>query len=119
MKKVLVVDDDRDILEAIQLILTSGGYDSLVTTKGDEAYKKIGEYKPHLILLDVLLSGNDGRTICKALKHDSKTKHIPIIMVSAHPSAEASVRKSGADSFVAKPFSIKGLLGEVEKYIGR
>lgn len=118
MKKVLVIDDDPDILDAVQLILASGGYDSEGSTKGDETARKITEYNPDLIILDVLLSGNDGRTICKLLKHDKKTKHIPIIMISAHPSAKDMVKECGADSFIAKPFSLAGLLGEVKKYVG-
>lgn len=116
MKKVLVIDDDPDILEAVQLVLTSGGYESDITTKGDETYQKISDYQPDVIILDVLLSGNDGRHICKNLKSDPKTKDIPIIMMSAHPTAKDSVKECGADSFVAKPFSVTGLLGEVEKH---
>ena len=117
MKKVLVIDDDPDILDAVQMTLDSGGYDSDVTTKGDETYEKIVGYKPDLIILDVLLSGNDGRRICKNLKADTSTKRIPIIMISAHPTAKDSVKQCGADSFVAKPFSIAELLAEVKKYI--
>lgn len=118
MKKVLVIDDDPDILEAVQMVLSSGNYNSASITKGDETYDKIREYSPDLIILDVLLSGNDGRTICKTLKQDDVTKQIPIIMVSAHPSAKESIKDCGADSYVPKPFSVKVLLDEVKKHIG-
>ncbi len=118
MKKVLVIDDDPDILEALQMVLASGGYISEATTKGDETTQKVRDYKPDIIILDVLLSGNDGRKICKTLKDDVETKQIPIIMISAHPSAKDSVKECGADSFIAKPFTISGLLDEVKKYIG-
>jgi len=117
MKKVLVIDDDLDILESIQLILESGGYDSDITTKGDETYRKINQYNPDLIILDVLLSGNDGRIICKNLKSNKTTKKIPIIMISAHPTAKDSTKTCGADSFIAKPFSVIALLKEVKKYL--
>ena len=117
MKKVLVIDDDPDIVEAIQLILTTEGYDSEVTTKGSETCQKVREYKPDVIILDILLSGNDGRTICKNLKNDPRTKHIPIIMISAHPTAKRAAKESGANSFVAKPFSVFALLTEIQKYI--
>ncbi len=117
MKKVLVIDDDPDIVEAVQLILETGGYATICTTKGDETCQKVREYQPDVIILDVLLSGNDGRHICKKLKSDDRTKQIPIIMISAHPSAKNSVRECGADSFVAKPFSVDQLLGEVGKLI--
>ncbi|MGH7202897.1 MAG: response regulator, partial [Candidatus Levyibacteriota bacterium] len=63
-------------------------------------------------------SGNDGRKICKTLKSDARTKKIPIIMISAHPTAKTSTKECGADSFIAKPFSVTELLTEVKKYIG-
>ncbi len=118
MKKVLVIDDDPDILDAVQLVLETNGYTADVTTKGEETYEKVNQYKPNLIILDVLLSGNDGRHICKNLKSDKKTKDIPIIMISAHPTAKDSVKLCGADSFIAKPFSVVKLLEEIKRYIG-
>jgi len=72
---------------------------------------------PDLILLDVLLSGKDGREIVKQLKSQEETKSIPIIMFSAHPSAEKTAREAGADDFVAKPFHIDFLLAVVAKYL--
>lgn len=118
MKKILVVDDDPDILEVVNLVLTTEGYAAEGTTKGDDAYHKISENKPDLIVLDVLLSGNDGRTICKSLKQDDTTKNIPVIMMSAHPNAKESVKACGADSFIPKPFSVDDLLNTVSTYIG-
>ena len=117
-KKVLIIDDDPDILDAVELIVTSDGYDAAMITKGNETCEKVRDYKPDLIILDVLLSGNDGRTICRTLKNDDTTKKIPIIMMSAHPSAKVSAIECGADSFIAKPFSIDVLLDEVKKFIG-
>jgi DNA-binding response OmpR family regulator len=117
MKKVLIIDDDPDILEAVEMILNSGGYEPIATMKGDETCQKVRDYKPDLIILDVLLSGNDGRKICKTLKHDERTKHIPIIMISAHPSASDTIIECGADSFIPKPFSVNRLLEEVAKYL--
>jgi DNA-binding response OmpR family regulator len=64
-------------------------------------------------LLDVLLSGKDGRTIARQLKSQEDTKHIPIIMFSAHPSAEQTAREAGADDFIAKPFEIDDLLEKI------
>lgn len=100
------------------MMFSSGGYASEAITIGDETCQFVPDYKPDLIILDVLLSGNDGRKICKTLKSDGNTKNIPIIMISAHPTAKDSTKECGADSFVAKPFSVAGLLGEVNKFIG-
>ena len=110
MKKVLVVDDDPDILEAVQLVLMSDGYNSEAITKGDETYKKIKEYKPDLIILDVLLSGNDGRTICKNLKKAPATKKIPIIFMSAL-SGQVTKRTVAmqAEDFFTKPLDLPRL----------
>lgn len=117
MKKILVVDDDPDILEAIQLILISQGYDCQVSPKGNETYQKVAEYKPDLIILDVLLSGNDGRKICQILKGYPQTQQIPIIMISAHPSAKNTVKECGANSFVPKPFTIHQLTTTIQKML--
>lgn len=117
MKKVLVVDDDPDILEAIQMILATEAYDSQATTNGSEVYKMVESYEPDLIILDVLLSGDDGRTICKKLKSEIKSEHIPVIMISAHPDAKSFTKECSADSFIAKPFSVTELLSEVKKLI--
>lgn len=117
MKKILVIDDDPDILEALQLILKTENYDTEVTTKSDEVYQKIKDFQPDLIVLDILLSGSDGRTICSTLKNKKSSLHIPIIMISAHPTASDSAKECGADSFIAKPFSVQELLEEINKYL--
>jgi DNA-binding response OmpR family regulator len=114
-KRVLVVDDDPDILEAIKFILESDGYEAF-TDSGDNIDKKLREYKPHLILLDVLLSGQDGREICRTLKHKETTKGIPIILISAHADAANSISVCGADDFIAKPFEMDAFLRKVKDY---
>ncbi len=119
MKKVLIIDDDPDILEAVQMVLTSGGYESEGITKGEETYRKVDEFSPDLIILDVLLSGNDGRTICKKLKTDIATLTIPVIMMSAHPLAKGSVNDCGANAFIAKPFSVDELLQAVQALLNK
>lgn len=117
MKRILVVDDDQDILEALSVILSMDNYDVVGTTRGEEAFDKVSGKKPDLILLDVLLSGIDGRDICRKLKTQLTTKNIPIIMISAHPDAAWSTKKAGADCFVAKPFDIDDLLSRIEKHL--
>lgn len=113
MLKVLVVDDDLDILAVMQLLLKMKGFEVEVTTKGEETFDKVDVFKPNLILLDVLLSGYDGRIICKELKSKDETMHIPIIMFSAHPSAVESIREYGANDFIAKPFDVNELIRKV------
>ena len=116
-KKILIVDDDESILDAVSLVLEEEGYNVAVTTKGDEIFEKVKNFKPDAILLDVLMSGKDGREICKKLKEDEKTKQIPVIMISAHPSAKESVLSCGANAFLAKPFDTSDLTEIVSIFV--
>jgi DNA-binding response OmpR family regulator len=113
MSKILVVDDDIDILSVMEILLTMKGFEVEVTAKGENTFPKIESFKPDLILLDVLISGHDGRTICRKLKADKDTMHIPVIMFSAHPGAAATIAEYGADDFIAKPFDVTNLLKKV------
>ena len=117
-KKILVVDDDPDILDALQFMLEDAGYEVTTTEKGDyaENLHDTNGGLPDVIILDVLLSGKDGRLICQRLKDQEETRHIPIIMISAHPNARQSVKAVGADDFVAKPFDMDELLAKIAKY---
>lgn len=118
MSKILVVDDDTDILSVMEILLTMKGFEVEVTTKGENTFPKIASFKPDLILLDVLISGYDGRTICRELKASQETSHIPVIMFSAHPGAAASIADYGADDFIAKPFDVTNLLQKVRYQLG-
>jgi DNA-binding response OmpR family regulator len=117
-KKILVVDDDLDILEFLQELLEMEGYTAVVTDKTEYLEKLPNGNLPHLILLDVLLSGKDGREIVKYLKRREETMLIPVIMFSAHPSAERTVLAAGADDFVAKPFEVDELLEKIAMHVG-
>lgn len=118
---ILVVDDDPGILDALRFLFEEEGYRVETSEKGDyaEALHDDNGGLPDLIVLDVLLSGKDGRDICRKLKGQSETRHIPIVMISAHPDAERSAKDVGADAFVAKPFSIDHLLTLVETLLVR
>lgn len=113
-KKILVADDDPAIVDSIQMILEDEGYEVDTTVNGEAVYKMEKDY-PHLLLLDIWMSGQDGREICKYLKKNPHTKHIPIVMISASREIEKSAKESGADDFLAKPFDIDDLLEKVKK----
>ena len=114
-RKILVVDDDPGILDAVSLILDESGYLVETAMKGDEIFEKVQKFHPELILLDVLMSGKDGRDICRKLKADESTKEIPVIMVSAHPTAGKGALECGAQDFLAKPFDADELIAKIEK----
>ena len=113
MPKVLVVDDDIDILSVMEILLTMKGFEVEVIARGENILPKIGVFKPDIILLDVLISGQDGRTICRKLKSNSETMRIPVIMFSAHPGAAATIAEYGADDFISKPFDVSKLIQKV------
>jgi len=118
-KKILILDDDLDILAVMQLLFKTKGFDVVALSRWEEVYEKVESFKPHLILLDVLLSGNDGRDICRELKHNSSTKNIPIVMFSANPSAADNIHEYGADDFIHKPFEVNDLLATINKHMQR
>jgi DNA-binding response OmpR family regulator len=116
-KRILVVDDEPDILEFLQVILEEEGYQVVTSQKAEFLDQLHNGGLPDLILLDVLLSGKDGREIVKYLKRKAETKAIPVIMISAHPSAEETARAAGADDFLAKPFDIEVLLAKIAHFL--
>lgn len=116
-KKILVVDDDLGILEALQAMLQEEGYVVIVADNGSYVENLSAPDLPDLILLDILLSGKDGRIITSKLKNQVNTCHIPIILLSAHPNLQRDAQSCGADDFVAKPFDIDVLLTKIEQHL--
>lgn len=117
MKKILVIDDDPGISEALELILMEEGFSVETVDNGEHVYSLSNGNLPDLILLDLLLSGMDGREVVKKLKAGEHTKHIPVIMMSAHPKADKSVKDAGADDFMPKPFDLSKLISLINKYL--
>lgn len=116
-KKIIVVDDDPGILYAMQLLLEEEGYEVTALDRGDTLENLAASDVPDVILLDMLLSGKDGRDITRHLKSQEATKNIPIIMFSAHPSLPKEAAAAGADDYIAKPFKIDALLEKVAHYM--
>jgi DNA-binding response OmpR family regulator len=115
MRRILAVDDDRDILEVLQFILEDSGYEVDTLNDGHYLFDKIKAHVPDLILLDVMLGNMDGRELCKTVKMNKQTHDIPVVMISASHNANDAMNKSGApDAFLAKPFDISELLDIIE-----
>jgi len=116
-KSILVVDDDPGILEALKVMLEDQGY-SVETASNGNIIQILDEANlPSMIILDVMLSGMDGRVIAEKLRKKKETKEIPIVMISANPYAATDCVKRGANAFLAKPFEIDDLLTVVHKYV--
>lgn len=118
MKKILVVDDDHGIREALGALFTEEGY-QVVTAPDGRFVDKVSELAPDLIVLDVMLPGADGRELARQLRTRPETKELPIVMVSARDDYRPSALEAGADLFVPKPFDIGLMLDYVEETLGQ
>lgn len=116
-KKILIIDDEPDILAFLMAMFEDADYMVVTTERGDYIEHLNTHNLPDVILLDMLLSGSDGREIARRLKSQGETEHIPIIMTSAHPDARQEALACGANDFLAKPFEMDELLSIVEKYV--
>jgi DNA-binding response OmpR family regulator len=117
MDKILVVDDDRDILTVVEILLGMNNYSVRTISRWQQINNEIQDFSPDLILLDVSLGGADGRDICKQLKVSDDTSHIPIILFSAHHDLVNNIKGCGADGLVTKPFETSFLLDTIRKNI--
>ena len=120
-ERILVVDDEEDLLELISFNLKKEGYRVTTVATGEAAINGARSTIPDLIVLDLLLPKVDGLNVCKTLKADPKTAHIPIVMLTAK-SEEADVVSGlelGADDYITKPFSPRVLLARLRSVLRR
>ncbi|OGP70769.1 MAG: DNA-binding response regulator [Deltaproteobacteria bacterium RBG_13_58_19] len=118
---ILIVEDDDDILQLLKYNLTKEGYRVTGVTSGEEALKVLKSSVPDLVLLDLMLPGVDGLEVCRTLKRDSQTSHIPIVMLTAK-GEEADIvtgLELGAEDYITKPFSPRVLLARVRAVLRR
>ncbi len=117
--KILIVDDIEDNIKLISIILKSEMYDVYEALSGEEAIKKAKETKPDLILLDVMMPGMDGYTVCEKLKEDPDTENIPIIFITAKAEMKDIVKgfKIGAVDYIKKPFRAEEIRVRVNIHI--
>jgi len=120
-EKILIVDDEEDILELVVYNLSREGYQTISAVSGEEALKKSRSETPDLIVLDLMLPGIDGLQVMKALREDSVTKSIPTVMLTAKGDEADIVTglELGADDYVSKPFSPRVLLARVRAVLRR
>lgn len=117
--KIMVIEDHADVLDGVMRILEYGGYEAEGTTRfSNDVLSKLKAEHFNLVILDVMLSGNDGRDIVHRFKEDKEIKDIPILMMSAYPNMESSVKKAGADYFIKKPFGVKEMINMLENISG-
>ncbi len=119
--KIIIIEDEADILEVIEHNLVREGYEVVTVMDGSEGLRRVKKEAPSLVLLDIMLPGLDGIEVCRKLKEDSATRNIPIIMVTAKGEESDIVLGLGigADDYVTKPFSPRELTGRVRAVLRR
>ena len=120
-ERILVVDDEEDILELVRFNLAREGYSIICTTSGEATVKIAHKEHPDLIVLDLMLPGIDGLEVARLLKSDSKTRDIPIVMLTAKGEEPDIVTglELGADDYVTKPFSPRILVARIRAVLRR
>ncbi len=120
MKKILIVDDEPDIIEILQFVLEAQGYECITATDGEEGLNLAREANPDLIILDVMMPKINGFKISRLLKYDNKYKDIPILMITARSQEEDKQigEETGADEYITKPFNVDFVVEKVKSYLG-
>ena len=120
-KKIIVVEDEPDLVDVVTYNLQREGYSVLAAQRGDEGLNLIRSEGPDLVLLDLMLPGMDGLSICRQMKSDSSLSEIPIIIASAKGEESDVVigLEMGADDYLAKPFSPRELLARIKAVLRR
>ncbi|PAW95385.1 hypothetical protein CKK33_18525 [Mucilaginibacter sp. MD40] len=113
-KKILVMENDQAIIEIVSLILEDEGYEVKALNTESRILDVINEYKPNVIILDIIRPSEAGTLLCLTLKENPKTKHIPVIVFSTHPKVLTALKEVCADDVVPKPFDVAELINAVE-----
>ncbi len=118
-KKILIVEDEESLLKLESILLTSKGYLVEGVADGKAALEVLKEMKPDLVLLDIMLPEIDGFEVCRRIKEDAETRHIPVIMLTAKKSREDMARgeQVGADWYITKPFKSAMVIETIQRFI--
>lgn len=119
MKKILIVDDEIDIVDTLKFVLESSGYTCYCAYNGEDGLKMAKEIMPDLMILDVMMPKMNGFKISRLLKYDAKYRDIPILMLTARSqeSDKALGEETGANEYITKPFELDDVLEKVAKYL--
>lgn len=118
--KILIIDDEQDIVETLQFTLETDGYECYTAFDGEEGLRLAKELHPDLIILDVMMPKMNGFKICRLLKYDNSYKNIPIFMLTARSQVEdiSIGQETGANEYMTKPFELDYVLDKVKEYLG-
>ena len=119
MKKILIVDDEQDIVESLKFVLEASDFTCYCAYNGEDGLRLAKELVPDLIILDVMMPKINGFKISRLLKYYAKYKNIPILMVTARTQEEDKLigEETGADEYITKPFELDEVVKKVEQYL--
>ena len=120
-KKILIVDDEPDLVETVRFSLEMEGYQVLAAHNGEDGLNQARKDRPDLIILDLMLPKLDGYKVCRLLKFDERHKHIPILMLTAKAQEKDKLlgKETGADDYMTKPFDIDQLMEKVKFHLNK
>ena len=119
-KKIMIVDDEPDILFTVGQMLEISGYEVIKAVNGDDCLKKLNEIRPDLVLLDIMMPGMNGWDVAAKIKENPKWSDIPIVFVTAKGDAMSiGMGNMAAEDYITKPFDIMDLKSRVEKVLSR
>lgn len=114
-QRILILDDDTDLLELISMLLCDNGYETLTMSSGEKIFEAIQQFHPDLVLMDVMLAGLDGRILCSRIKQQPDLLSLPVILISGTHNLSESLQQKGApNDYLAKPFDMFFLLNKVK-----
>lgn len=117
MNKILVVDDDLDILSLVKIVLSMNNFNVEAISRWQEMSSCMQDFKPDLVLLDVSLGGADGRDICRELRKHEETSEVPVILFSANPEMGKYIDDCCAQAFIPKPFELSNLINAIRTHL--
>ncbi len=119
MKKILIVDDEQDIVESLKFVLEAADYTCFTAYNGEDGLRLAKEIMPDLIILDVMMPKINGYKISRLLKYDNKYKNIPILMLTARSQEQDKIigEETGADEYITKPFELDDIVNKVHEYL--
>jgi DNA-binding response OmpR family regulator len=117
MNKVLLIDDDLDLLEVLSSALAYFGFEVKTSSYTDDILSLVTVYQPDLVIIDYIMEGVNGGEMCSAIKKKESTKNIPVIILSAYEKVIKSLGNYGCDMFISKPFDMQDLIKKIRQVI--
>ena len=119
MARILIVDDEPNIVLALELLMKREGYDILAVDNGEKVFEVVNSFRPDLILLDIMMPKMDGYTACREIKLNKTTRAIPVVMLTSlgYPLNKELGKDVGADGYITKPFDHQALLDVIHRFL--